>query len=771
MTIATATPRVAYQMDGTTTTFPIPFPFQATAHIAAVITDVDGNDTQLTAGTDFTVTGPTGGDVGFLKTPARSAAFKLTVYLDPPIDQATLYVPNDPFPAKSHERALDKLTLIALVLADRFSRTFSVPQGEAGSGGLKLPGRGSRKGKLLGFDKITGDAKVVDGSDFKGDPGPAGNVAGDLFQLKAAAITNIAMIFAGAAYAWVPGNYTGRADDVTVVQHATVPIETGAWVMSGVLDSAPVRATKFGMKATNSAADNMVALKKAYQATPTGGTLVIPAGIFPLDVTGGLANAVLIDRQITVQLDGRLVANADASTSPGTNGNPAMFKVTAPDVTFTGTGRLAGTGNYSDANSGDAATHPTFIWVSGDSFLFDKGLTIDGPYKAGISLIACYSATIRGKWRGLVSAYGDTSYFGVVASGGGMHSFERMIANRTATGGRFVNLIFTAGSSGEANACTVRNCYADVWEKLIYGYGNGHLIIDNDGIGNRTDFIRMIGSNNRAYRNKCSGSNGGVSAYDGTGIEICDNTFTGCKQIGIYVDAFPGHGYAGGYDGLKIVGNTLIGDGASIQLTDGIRVYVQTGNTSGITIDNNRVENFALGSIEGMIRVVAVSPYSIDDLAITRNRLKSTGKSGIIVNRVINSRIESNKGTGIGLAFLNEIDGAYNRWLNNTGKTIGQIGINGVSTTSEGRGNRYTDAPLQGVATLSAAVSSTIAHGGVAPNARIFINSASNVFGVMTVAKGFPRTLVSATPGAFDITMANGTAAAGTEVFSYDIQQ
>jgi hypothetical protein len=108
---------------------PIPFAFNANAEIRAVLTDTNGLDSDLTIGTQYTLTGagnPSGGELTTLI--AVGAGQKLTVVLEPEITQLRSYNPNDNFPAKSHEGALDKLTRICQRLAERIGRTFQISE-------------------------------------------------------------------------------------------------------------------------------------------------------------------------------------------------------------------------------------------------------------------------------------------------------------------------------------------------------------------------------------------------------------------------------------------------------------------------------------------------------------------------------------------------------------------------------------------------------------------------------------------------------------------
>lgn len=67
-----------------------------------------------------------------------------------PITQATDYVANDPFPAESHEDALDKLTFVAQQLSTDVGRSLKYPNNESNTS--ELPNSTARANKFLAFD-------------------------------------------------------------------------------------------------------------------------------------------------------------------------------------------------------------------------------------------------------------------------------------------------------------------------------------------------------------------------------------------------------------------------------------------------------------------------------------------------------------------------------------------------------------------------------------------------------------------------------------------
>ncbi|MEN2749357.1 hypothetical protein [Sphingomonas sp. T9W2] len=121
---------------------------------------------------------------------------------------------------------------------------------------------------LEASDIIVGDPPEYVGK--PGDPGPAGNVAATLDQLKAAPITNVTMIYDGDTWVWTALDYTGLADDAFVVKSDDHPLSEGAWVRQ--IDRITVIAA--GGKG-DGGSDESDAVERAVAAVKaTGGTIV-----------------------------------------------------------------------------------------------------------------------------------------------------------------------------------------------------------------------------------------------------------------------------------------------------------------------------------------------------------------------------------------------------------------------------------------------------------------------------------------------------------------
>lgn len=130
MTVASETSRVSYSGDGSTTVFSVPFYFLNNADLKVYLrVNATGVETLQTITTHYSVTGAgvlAGGSVTMVTAPATGQT--LVIYRDPSLTQQTDYVGNDPFPAETHERALDKLTMLVQRLSSRFSRAITLKE-------------------------------------------------------------------------------------------------------------------------------------------------------------------------------------------------------------------------------------------------------------------------------------------------------------------------------------------------------------------------------------------------------------------------------------------------------------------------------------------------------------------------------------------------------------------------------------------------------------------------------------------------------------------
>lgn len=154
--------------------FSITFRFLDNSHVQLVQTSA-GVETTLTYAVDYTLAGAgsdSGGAAALIV--ALPVGQTLTIIRNVPITQETDYTQSDPFPAESHEDALDKLTMIAQQLQDGVNRSLRVP--EAASTLPEFPPAAARANTVPAFDASGNPTVMVPAS---------GSAADVLLQLAA----------------------------------------------------------------------------------------------------------------------------------------------------------------------------------------------------------------------------------------------------------------------------------------------------------------------------------------------------------------------------------------------------------------------------------------------------------------------------------------------------------------------------------------------------------------------------------------------------------
>jgi hypothetical protein len=160
MTIASSTTKQQYNCNGSVKAFVFTFPVFESSDIKVILLEkTTGTETTLTETTDYAVSAPnnnfsSGGTVTTVQT--YSADYSITLKREMEFTQETDYAEGDSFPADSHERALDKQTMISQQINEAVGRCLTFPETE-GNTNTKLPDISLRKGKVFSFDPTTGE--------------------------------------------------------------------------------------------------------------------------------------------------------------------------------------------------------------------------------------------------------------------------------------------------------------------------------------------------------------------------------------------------------------------------------------------------------------------------------------------------------------------------------------------------------------------------------------------------------------------------------------
>lgn len=194
MTVQSTTARAQYNGNGATTLFTVPFYFLDPTHLKVLRIDNSvspATSALLVLNADYTVTGAGVQQGGSIQTTvAPTATQQIIILRNVPFTQLIHYVPNDPFPAATHEQALDQLTMEVQELNEGLNHAVQFPTYEPAPATL-LPAA-QRASMVLGFDPL-GNITYL--------PIPATAGAGDLR-------TDVFVANVGGQFSFVPGTTT-----------------------------------------------------------------------------------------------------------------------------------------------------------------------------------------------------------------------------------------------------------------------------------------------------------------------------------------------------------------------------------------------------------------------------------------------------------------------------------------------------------------------------------------------------------------------------------
>lgn len=126
MTVSSTNTKNSYSGDGSTTVFTYNFPINSQAELAVISRSSLGTETTKTLNSDYTIVdnGASGGSVTFTTAPASSET--IVLIRDTNLTQTTDYLANDPFPAETHEAALDKMTFQVQEMQEELGRSLKI---------------------------------------------------------------------------------------------------------------------------------------------------------------------------------------------------------------------------------------------------------------------------------------------------------------------------------------------------------------------------------------------------------------------------------------------------------------------------------------------------------------------------------------------------------------------------------------------------------------------------------------------------------------------
>lgn len=253
----------------TSLSYPVTFVFHDDFDVKVVVTDPNGNDTLLIGGSGYSVAGA--GDEGggsVVTTVAYDDRYKVTIYREVEATQKTVYEENAEFPAESHERALDKLTMLVQQLGRKIRSTFRTRESDGDT--VELAAEPS---SLMGFDAAK-TPRTMSASEVAAWL----NVSQQYFGQGS--VTFLNATDRNAAVPQFLGQIGVQLDTLAI--YTAYGMAAGAW-------GAPISGIANGAISTAMLAENVLSADTPGRARMADGYITLPKvgeGVFTADVNG-----------------------------------------------------------------------------------------------------------------------------------------------------------------------------------------------------------------------------------------------------------------------------------------------------------------------------------------------------------------------------------------------------------------------------------------------------------------------------------------------------
>lgn len=171
MTVSSTTVKQSYSGNGSTSAFTYSFKISSTAELKVIIrNNTTATETVKSISSHYNVndTG-SGGTVTFTSGNIPASGETVVLIRDTNLTQTTDYVENDPFPAESHESALDKLTLQTQELQEELDRAIKLSRTNTMTSTEFTVGATDRASKILAFDSSGEISVTQELGTFKGN--------------------------------------------------------------------------------------------------------------------------------------------------------------------------------------------------------------------------------------------------------------------------------------------------------------------------------------------------------------------------------------------------------------------------------------------------------------------------------------------------------------------------------------------------------------------------------------------------------------------------
>lgn len=325
MTISTTTSRQIYNGNGVTTVFAFPYRFLRNEDLEVYrINDSTGVVTTLALSTDYTVSGAdndAGGNVTTTVAPATGERLVIVRVVD--LTQEVDYITGDPFPAETHERALDRLTMISQQLQEELDRT------------AKLPVTSEADANSLVADLIRVADSIDEVDTVAGSIGNVNITAANIANVNTVAgisanVTTVAGISANVTtIAGISADVTAVAGDAADIGVVAGNIGNVNTVSTNITEVVAVGSDLTGSPVVVDYGDLSAATNPA---TPTGAIGAVYAIRDDIQTIAGIQSNVTTVAGISVNVTTVAGINADVTTVAGISANVTTVAGISTDV-------------------------------------------------------------------------------------------------------------------------------------------------------------------------------------------------------------------------------------------------------------------------------------------------------------------------------------------------------------------------------------------------------------------------------------------------------